>query len=64
MFVSLTIDQLFNNQHFAELLSGEDMVAMQYLSDLTVEEYEDSKSGYQIAFVSSVPSCTCKCTCE
>lgn len=51
--VSLTGDQLINNQQFAQFLSGEDEVALQYLTSLTVEEYEDSKSGYKIAFVSS-----------
>lgn len=52
VYVSLTLGQLINNQQFAELLSGEDEVVLQYLTNLTVEEYEDSKSGYKIAFVS------------
>ena len=41
-----------NNPQFAELLVNEDETALQYLKNLTVEEYEDSKSGYKISFVS------------
>lgn len=42
-----------NNAQFAELLSEEDETALQYLENLTVEEYEDVRSGYTITFVSS-----------
>ncbi len=41
-----------NNSQFVELLSGEDETALQYLKNLTVEEYEDPNSGYKISFVS------------
>ena len=44
--------QLMNNSQFMELLSGEDETALQYLKNLTVEEYEDPNSGYKISFVS------------
>lgn len=44
--------QLINNTQFADLLSGDDETALQYLSNLTVEEYEDPNSGYKISFVS------------
>ena len=45
-------DQLMNNPQFVELLAGEDETALQYLKNLTVEEYEDPNSGYKISFVS------------
>lgn len=45
-----------NNAQFAELLSEEDETAMQYLENLTVEEYEDVRSGYKITFVSRCTS--------
>ena len=43
--------QLINNPQFSDLLTGEDETALQYLKNLTVEEYEDSNSGYKISFV-------------
>lgn len=44
--------QLVNNTQFSELVNGEDETALQYLNNLTVEEYEDPNSGYKISFVS------------
>lgn len=41
---------LMNNAQFAELLSEEDETALQYLENVTVEEYEDVRSGYTITF--------------
>lgn len=41
-----------NNAQIAELLSEDDETAMQYLENLTVEEYEDVRPGYKITFVS------------
>lgn len=43
--------QLINNSQFADSLTGEDETALQYLKNLTVEEYEDPKSGCKISFV-------------
>ena len=43
-----------NNAQFAELLSDDDETALQYLENLTVEEYEDVRSGYTITFVSLI----------
>lgn len=45
-----------NNPQFAEIISDEDETALQYLENLTVEEYEDVRSGYKITFVSHLVS--------
>lgn len=46
------LSQLINNPQFADLLTGEDDTALQYLKNVMVEEYEDPNSGYKISFVS------------
>ncbi len=42
-----------NNVQFAELLSDEDETALQYLENVTVEEYEDVRSGCTITMVTN-----------
>ena len=44
--------QLLNCPQFAELLDEEDETVLQYLENITVDEFEDVKSGYKISFVS------------
>ena len=41
-----------NCSQFAELLDEEDETVLQYLENITVDEFEDVKSGYKISFVS------------
>lgn len=41
-----------NSPQFAELLSDDDETVIQYLENLTVEEYDDLRSGFTITMVS------------
>ena len=52
-----------NNPNFSELLSEEDETVFQYLDNLTVEEYDDVRSGYKITFVSESSVCMCVHLC-
>ena len=52
-----------NNPNFSELLSEEDETVFQYLDNLTVEEYDDVRSGYKITFVSESSVCMCVHQC-
>jgi len=43
---------LLSHPNISELIDTEDEAALQYMTELSVEEYEDVKSGYKITFVS------------
>ena len=46
--------QFVNHPQVSALLSEEDEEALQYLTKVEVQEFEDIKSGYKINFVSIV----------
>ena len=43
--------QLVNHPGISELLNDEDEQALQYLEGLSVDEFEDVKSGFKISMV-------------
>ena len=43
--------QLINHPSIGDLLSGDDDSALQFLTHLTVEEFDDVKSGFKISLV-------------
>lgn len=45
--------QFINHPQLQVLIDEEDEEALQYMTFLEVEEFEDIKSGYRIKFVSS-----------
>ena len=61
---SLTAGQFVNHPQVSALLNEEDEEALQYLSKVEVQEFEDIKSGYKINFVSAFICCICpECLC-
>ena len=52
MFNFLTRDsQLSNHPAISEILNGDDEQALQYMDGLSVDEFEDVKSGFKINLV-------------
>ena len=51
-FMSLTFVQFVNHPQVSALLTEDDEEALQFLSKVEVQEFDDIKSGYTINFVS------------
>ena len=51
-FFSLTKSKFVNHPQVSALLNEDDEEALQYLTKVEVQEFEDIKSGYRINFVS------------
>lgn len=48
----IRVYQLFNHPGVSDLINEEDELVLQYLDTLSVDEYENVKSGFKILMVS------------